>query len=77
MPTFYETPFNNYVSDEHGFLYKRMAGGVMKPLRPRRHGLSPHSGDFRFYITVDRVRYSISQTNLREMKNAAVWRIEK
>lgn len=77
MATFYKTPFENYVSDELGFLYKKQAGGFLKPLRPHRHGLSPHSGDFRFYITVDKKKYSISQTNLREAKNKAVWREEK
>lgn len=76
MTTFYKTPFENYVSDEQGFLYKKQAGGVLKPLRPHRHSLSPHSGDFRFYITVDKKKYSISQTNLREAKNKAVWRQE-
>jgi len=76
MATFYPTPFKNYVSDDRGFLYKLMAGGVQKPLRPRRHGLAKHTGDFRFYITVDGVMYSISQTNLREAKSNAVWRKE-
>ena len=77
MATFYSTCFENYISDEHGFLYKKQAGGVMKPIAPRRHWLCSHTGDFRFYITVNGKKYSISQTNLREMKNKAVWKLEK
>ncbi len=77
MPTFYKTPFGNYVSDEHGFLYKKQAGGVLRPIIPKRHPLASHTGDFRFYITVEKQKYSISQTNLKNMKSNAVWRKEK
>lgn len=64
--------FPQYTCDRMGFLYKNG-----KALKPRRHGLASHTGDFRFYITVDKKRYSCSQKNLRDMQENVIWRIEK
>lgn len=76
MPTFHNTAMDGYLCDEHGFLYKRYAGGVLKPLVPKRHPLASHTGDFKFYVTIEGKKYSVSQENLKKANINAVWRME-
>lgn len=69
--------FPKYACDENGFLYKHHGGDYYKPLQPKRHGMSGRDGEFKFYITVDALRYSCTQADLKKEQEKTKFRIEK
>lgn len=68
--------FPKFYCDDNGFLFKLHGIEYYKPIQPRRHSLAKHTGDFRFYITVDAKQYSVSQENLKAMKSNVIFRME-
>ncbi len=69
--------FPKYGVDKDGFLYKIISVTNVRALKPRIHGLAPHSAPVRFYISVDGKKYSVSQENLRGMQENVIFRMEK
>lgn len=63
--TMFKTVMDGYMCDEEGFIYKKQAGGVYKPLTPKRHYLDKHN-NFYFSITIKGKKYSVKVKDLKK-----------
>lgn len=65
--------FQDYATDQNGFLYKLDRQGCASPIRPVMHGKSSRlETPVYFYIRVGKRKYRFLQSDLKKMKGNAI-----